>query len=264
MSLVEFGVLTSADAGRLDATAAVGLIHLGSVEQHGPHLPLVTDAMFGEALGRAIAERVVTPVVVAPRIPVGLSDHHLGFAGTVSVSPEVMTGLINAYISAVRRLGVTRIGVFSAHGGNFGLLEELEHQPARALDVDLAMFHDLATFLDVMMQAGRRAGLEPFETDIHAGVLETSVALHLFPELVEPFGGVDGYVQCEPGWRQRLWQKGTDSLSETGVLGNPRGANADAGAVIFEALVELLSTWLADRFTLNLMSAGAERVLKSC
>jgi creatinine amidohydrolase len=76
------------------------------------------------------------------------------------------------------------------------------------------------------------------ETDVHAGGLETSTMLAAYPELVRPFSGVKGYTAAEPGWLQRLFVEGIRPISESGVLGDPTGANAEAGEAIFSAVAD--------------------------
>jgi creatinine amidohydrolase len=79
--------LTWPEAERLGADGAVGLVALAALEQHGPHLPLATDALLAERLARDVAERLGTPVVVTPILRGGLSTHHLAFAGSLTFPP---------------------------------------------------------------------------------------------------------------------------------------------------------------------------------
>jgi creatinine amidohydrolase len=249
VTFVEYARLTSPECGALGQDA-VGLIHLGSVEQHGPHLPLITDAALAAELSQKLARRFRNPIVVMPTIPFGLSDHHLGFAGTITVSATTLTAVIEAFVRGLRSAGVHRVAVFSAHGGNFGLLAELDER-GRIDDVEVVCFADFDGFERAMATAGRSAGLDPLATDIHAGLLETSAVLALMEESVRPFDQVQGYVAGDDGWLNQLVRDGTRSLHESGVLGDPRGAHAQAGALILDALVDLLERWLTERFQLT-------------
>src|SRR5205823_9336517 len=123
------------------------------------------------------------------------STHHLGFPGTLTLPPDVLAGALDALVEAFAGMGVERVAVVSAHGGNFAFLGEY----AAARD-RVAAYSDLDGFLAVMFEAARELGVEPPETDVHAGALETSLALHLFPELVGETAGVDGLLAAEPGW----------------------------------------------------------------
>lgn len=242
--------LTWPEAESLRAqTDAIGLIPTGALEQHGPHLPLGTDFMVAETLAREVAEKLPVPVVVTPTLRAGLSDHHLAFPGTVTLSQETFGGWIEAQIAGLERIGIERVAVFSGHGGNFAFIGELaaEHT-SRPGPTRVIAYDDLFGFVDVMVDAARAHGLEAPETDVHAGALETSVALALFEALVGDHDGVKGYTAAEPGWTERIWADGIAALSSTGILGDPSGANAAAGRAIFDALVDELTGWIAREF----------------
>jgi creatinine amidohydrolase len=247
MSFVALGELTWADAAELrERDEVVGLIPTGAIEQHGPHLPLATDFLIAEQLARAVAEALPVPVVVAPVLAGGLSDHHLAFPGTVTLSRDVFGGWVDAQVAAFERMGIGRVAVFSAHGGNFAFLGELaarhaEHGGAARV----IAYDDLLGFVEVMDEAARSLGLEAPETDVHAGALETSVALMAFPTLVRDFAEVEGYTTAEDGWMERIWRDGLDALAASGVLGDPRLATAEAGRAVFDALVRELAGWIS-------------------
>ncbi len=247
MSYVELASLTWPEAEVLEKERAIGLIPTAALEQHGPHLPLATDSLIADVLGRQVAERIEVPVVVAPVLRGGLSTHHLAFPGTVSIAEAAFRDVILAYVEGLERMGVREIAVFSTHGGNFAFLGRLaaEHANPR---VRLVVYDDLMRYVDVMVAAARSVGLETSATDIHAGGLETSQALHAFPELVRSTEGVTGYTAAEEGWLEKIFVDGIRSLSESGVLGDPAGASAAAGAAIFDALADELASWIAEAF----------------
>jgi creatinine amidohydrolase len=243
VSYVALEELTWPEAERLGAEGAVGLVTLASLEQHGPHLPLATDSLLGERLARDVAGRLPGPVVVTPVVRGGLSTHHLGFPGSVTVPPDAYRALVVSYLEGLERMGIRKIGVWSAHGGNFRFVRELVDGyggPAQ-----LAGYSDLDRFFTLMLQGAAGTGLEAPETDVHAGGLETSAMLAEHPDLVRPFEGVVGYTAAEPGWMERLFAEGIRPLSESGVLGDVRGANAQAGEAIFVALADELAAFFA-------------------
>src|SRR3954447_1745100 len=149
MTYHALAALTSPEAAELGARpGSAGLIPLGALEQHGPHLPMLMDSRHADHLARSAAERIAEPVLVTPAPAGGLSSHHLAFPGTVHLPPEVFGGLIEAYVDALARTGVRRIGLFSAHGGNFAFLGE--HVPRLAADrpeLTLAAYSDLNRIL---------------------------------------------------------------------------------------------------------------------
>jgi creatinine amidohydrolase len=250
VTFVDLGALTSPESAAL-AGDAVGVIQVGAVEQHGPHLPLRTDCLITEAVVRGAAARVAEPVVVAPLIAAGLSDHHVRFAGTVTLAREVLDGVVEAHIAAFARMGVRRVALLSGHGGNFRALADIA-QASLISGVEVHAYADFERFLQVMAAAGRDAGLDPPPTDSHAGAFETSMVLTLAgPEAVRDIASVDGYVAAEPGWLQRMTTEGVDALSATGVIGRPAGANATAGEREIDALCEEIAAWLMGTFGLT-------------
>jgi creatinine amidohydrolase len=254
MTFIDLRFLTWPEAAALrEEPDVIGLIPTGALEQHGPHLPMIMDSVHADALGRAIAERLWVPVIVAPVVTPGLSDHHLAFPGTVTVRPETFHGIVEAYIAAFERLAIGRIAIFSGHGGNFTEIGRIAaaHTESESPTTVIA-YDDLQRFIDLFMDAARRVGLDPPVTDVHAGLLETSIALTLFDaDQVKPFEEVRGYTAADPGWLDSLMSCGIRELSESGVLGSPAGANAEAGAAMFDALVDELVSWIRGEFQVS-------------
>jgi creatinine amidohydrolase len=250
MSYVDLRYLTSPEVWALGPDA-VGVVQVGALEQHGPHLPLGTDSFMTEALVRMAAERVEEPVLVAPMIHAGRSDHHLAFRGTISVPGDAFERVLEAYSAGFAAAGVRRVALISAHAGNFGALQGFVEAQG-ASPVHVRAYNDFERFLSVMAQAAREAGLEAPETDSHAGAYETSVILSLLGhDHVRDFADVGGYTAAEPGWLKRLGREGIENLSANGVIGRPAGANAAAGARILDALAGELAGWLIETFRLT-------------
>ena len=88
--------------------------------------------MVAEALARALAEKLLVPVVVTPTLRAGLSDHHLTFPGTVSLSQETFRGWIDAHIAGLERMGIERIAVFSGTAGTSPSSASLQPSTRRA------------------------------------------------------------------------------------------------------------------------------------
>jgi creatinine amidohydrolase len=252
MSYVELQNLTWPEAERIGADGAIGLVTLASLEQHGPHLPLATDSLLAERAARDIADRLPVQVVSTPVVRGGLSTHHLAFPGSVTVPPDAYRALVVSYIEGLERMGIRKIGVWSWHGGNFTFVRELGETYEGA--AQLACYSNLARFIELMLSAGAEGGVNAPETDVHAGGLETSTMLAAHPELVRPYDDVKGYTAAEPGWLERLFVEGIRPISETGVLGDVTGANAEAGEAIFAALADEVAGFL--RRELSLRGAG--------
>lgn len=212
-----------AEATSLEApSASVLLVPVGSLEQHGPHLPLATDTTIAVAVAEAAAERLAahgTAVWVSPTIGFGSSGEHQSFAGTVSIgSPALRHQVVELVRSA--RTWASRVVLVNGHGGN-----------ARALTDAVTQLrlegHDVA-WLPCRVEAG----------DLHAGRTETSLMLHLRPSSVHPELAVAG--NCEPlaGLLPAMRSGGVAAVSTSGVLGDPTGANAAEGAAHLAAMAE--------------------------
>ena len=241
MTYVDLQNLTWPEAEQLGRDGAIGLVTLASLEQHGPHLPLATDALLGERLAVDVAERLPGPVVTTPVVRGGLSTHHLAFPGSVTVDPAAYRELVVSSVEGLERMGIEKIAIFSSHGGNFAFVRDLVAEyDGRAT---LAGYSDLGRFVEVMMAAAAEHGLRPPETDVHAGGLETSMMLAAYADKVRPFDGVEGYTAAEPGWLTRIFEEGIRPVSESGVLGSVAGANDQIGAALFDALADELSTY---------------------
>lgn len=251
MTYIDYAALTWPEAAALVARGPVlGIICIAALEQHGPALPLATDAFIGEVLARRIAENFADPVVVMPVPYGGLSDHHLGFPGTVSFDEATLRGIVEAYAAALSRIGVRDVFAFTSHGGNFGFLSRLAAAYVGREDIRLAVYDDRDSYFATTFEGASRAGFFPPETDMHAGGIETSQALAEFPALVRPFDDVVGYTAADPAWLDRVLEEGLQTVSNSGVLGSPPGANPAAGAAIFDALVNVLVGRVEDAFGL--------------
>jgi creatinine amidohydrolase len=228
----------------------VALISLGATEQHGPHLPLAMDTVLGEALATRVAAMLDAPVLVYSTIPFGLSDHHRDFAGTITVSDATLRGVVGAYVDSALRAGITRVAMLSGHGGNFAFLKAYRDRLRSARPgLQVAAFVELSEMIEACGIAASKAGLSWPECDAHAGLFETSAALHLLgAEAVGDFHDVCGYIAAESGWTDRLFREGVSGLSAIGVVGDPRRASPAAGELFLEAIAQVI----ARRFTIEL------------
>lgn len=219
-------------AAEIAAGSTTAIIPLGSSEQHGPHLPEGTDAMLAEAIAVRLAERL-TDALVAPVIRPGCSDHHIAFAGTITITPDLMKALLDAYVDSLRRHGFERFVVFSAHGGNFPVLEDW----SRDAPPEIIAFADLQAFVGAMLGALKAFGRND-NTLPHADACETAEMLLFHPELVRTARIERGYVGELN--LETVLRGGIGAVSPNGILGDPRGATAEMGIAVLEAVVETL------------------------
>jgi creatinine amidohydrolase len=219
----------------------------GAIEQHGPHLPLATDALFAETVSAAVLEALPPdlPIWGLPPQSLGFSPEHLGFPGTLSLPADLLINLVVAVGGQLAAAGFQRLVLLNAHGGQIGLLEVAARE-LRSQHPSLAV---LPCFLWRGPEGIARLIPEPERSQgLHAGLAETSLMLHLFPELVsdpEAFPGPDRPVrqpQAPPeGWSWEgdapcSWR--TVELSHSGIVGDAANADAQLGGELFARLVE--------------------------
>ncbi|SDI31629.1 creatinine amidohydrolase [Rhodococcus triatomae] len=188
------------------------IVPVGSLEQHGPHLPLDTDTVVATAVAREL------PGMLAPPVAYGASGEHEAFPGTVSWGTEALTVVLVEYGRSVCRWA-RRVLWVNGHGGN---------GPA------------LVAATTLLRHEGRDVAWFPCAipgADAHAGRTETSLLLHLSPERVrlaraEP-GNCTPMTELLPVLRER----GVAPVAPNGVLGDPTGASADEGRRLLAAVV---------------------------
>jgi creatinine amidohydrolase len=214
----------------------------GAVEQHGPQLPLGTDALFADVILDRVLERLdaAWPIWRLPLQSFGFSPEHQGFAGTITLPAELLIAQVVAVGGQLAAAGFQRLVLFNGHGGQIALLQVAARQ--------LRAAHPAMAVLPCFLWSGPEGVVElvpePERSQgFHAGLAETSLMLQLAPELVGEQRPVDGLLpQPAPaGWSlegavPEAWL--TRDLSRSGVIGDARGASAELGAALEERLVQ--------------------------
>ncbi|HPG24265.1 MAG: creatininase family protein [Spirochaetaceae bacterium] len=214
------------------------LVALGSIEQHGPHLPLGTDHWIAEALVRGLAARVGDAVALPP-IALGCASEHLDFAGTLHVEAATLEAVLRDVLRSTARHGFERAFVFTAHGGNLDALEAMRERLGQAVrPLHLRIETDLRVGA---MQAGSvaRETLVEESAGPHAGEYETSLVAWLRPGSVRSASLGPGRLVAR-GEGQGLFYPSLRPNSESGVLGDPSRADASRGARYLAAWLDLL------------------------
>jgi len=246
----------------LDMSRIVAVVPVGAVEQHGPHLPVRVDA----AINAGIVARALDlapddlPALILPALPVGKSDEHLAFPGTLSLSYETLARVWFEVGESVWRAGGRRIVFFNSHGGQPQVMDIV----CRELRVKLGMFAVGCSWFRVTDKRDL-FDAEELTHGIHGGEVETSIMLHLHPELVDmtraknfvplsvELAKSNGILTPEGavgfGWQAQ-------DLQAAGACGNAAAADAERGRQVVDraargliALIEEVARYPLERLT---------------
>lgn len=240
--------------------AAIGrdpvvVLPVGSVEQHGRHLPVGCDANSAEAVALRAAKAFEIreqPLLVLPALWYGFSPHHMSFAGTITLRSETFLTAVQDIVESVLSQGVRRVVILNGHGGNVSSLDvvaaRLGHTwHGRARIVAVTYFH-LAALRQAEFRESSMGGMG------HACEFETSVQLALHPDLVDMLAAVSCYP-TPPSPRQSTDLFGSSlvrsyhdfkDLSPTGTFGDPALGSTDKGETILRICVEELRAFLTE------------------
>jgi len=206
-----------------DSGVDTAIIPVGSIEQHGHHLPLGTDWMIADAEAKALAAKL--NAFVLPAMPFGNSREHIAFPGTITLRPSTLAAVLEDIVESLRRHGIKKIVVLSTHGGNWILkptMRELNYKYE-----DIMIVHSEG----VVPERGDKPPVE-----IHAGKDETSAMLHIRPDLVK-----SGETRIDsPGVVGQEFNDyvGYEKTTKAGAWGLPSEADADFGRERFEDAVQ--------------------------
>ena len=226
---------------RLDEGPLDVMIPLGALEQHGPHLPLDTDALIAEAVADRAA-RQVGECAVAPCIPIGASSHHLAFPGTASLSDGTLQNVLAEAIQTLLSHGFRAAYLVTGHAGNVGAMAAVMAE----LDPDdrdrVVSFDDWPAQRDAVHRvAETKLNLDRELVGTHGGHFETSILLAIAPDRVDMAAAVAGHVGPAAAASAKLRSEGMAALSPVGIIGDPREATAEAGELYLDALVNLVA-----------------------
>ena len=229
-----WGELNWPQAGKKLTEVDIALLPVGAIEQHGPHLPLDTDAFDADYLARHVAEACSEPKpFVLPLIPYGVSYHHDDFKGTISISNDALSKLVYEIGMSAARNGIHKLVIINGHGGNSPALNYAAQMINR--DANIFVCVDTGETSDVDIYA-----VITTPNDVHAGEIETSTALAVRPELVDMRHAVKSVPRFSNTYlnftskRGVAWYAATSRISSQGVLGDPTKASAQKGAKIWE------------------------------
>lgn len=242
MRLAEHTTTTAQEAFE---DVSVAVLPVGSTEQHGPALPLGTDFLVAAAFARTLTDR--EDVTVLPTLPVGVSEHHRQFHGTLWVEPETFERYVTETLESVASHGVRKAVVVNGHGGNSSALERAGRE-LRGTETAFAPTWNWWESVQALDE-------ELFDSEGgHAGAAETSLVLAIADELVREDALAAAGEGVPDGWGSTVHgaSVGFDTVdfTPTGAVGDPTEGSRDAGQQLLEAAsdeLDALIDWLGEQ-----------------
>lgn len=246
--------LTSRQVKELDKQNALIILSIGAVEQHGDHMPIMTDALIGEATLTQAMEKLdpALNIWMIPPLSYGKSNEHIGLAGTLSLSAETLRGFVMDIAASLCASGFRRLLLFNTHGGNTDLLNVIAREVRIATGL-MVFFISPGSFSvadDLMSQ-------DELEFGIHGGDYETSIVKAIKPEwvrdewIVDELPDMSRYQYLTMESKIRFFWKMSD-ISKSGILGEASKATAEKGMIIQERVTDLLAEAMAEMCSFEL------------
>jgi len=216
------------------------ILPIGSLEQHGPHLPLDTDSYDAEYIVNKAVEKLGPPKPpILPTIPYGISDHHMSFPGTITLRPDTLEDIIVDIGRSIIQHGFFKLYIYNGHGGN----EPSIRTAAQKLKKETGMLVVTDSFESFSPEAQE---LVESDNDVHAGEFETSLVLasredmvdeRMIPEKEYDFPDPKMEFDHEPVFNY-TWN--THDLTKTGVIGDATKASKEKGEKLWKAGIDRL------------------------
>jgi len=239
-----FEALTSLEVKeRIESGVLTTVFPTGSLEQHGPHCPLGTDALIARTIARGVADRL--EALCLPPLWFGVSPHHMEFAGSLTIRPSVFADLVEDLLESLIHHGIKNVLILNGHGGNTASIDTARtmvryHHP----EIFTVLSSVWVALQDVYQDLPPEARQENWRTMIaHGGLFETSVIMAVEEGMVKldqavPVS-VDKYVLAtDPALEVTVSMK---DLSEIGSNGDPHGSSPELGRMFVEKSVEIIT-----------------------
>jgi creatinine amidohydrolase len=247
MPEVDWSRLKAQELRALAAADAVVVLPIAATEQHGPHLPVMTDTRLGQEIAHRAARKAypTRPTVVTPVVWCGLSEHHMPFGGTLILSHDTFRRVIRDLIVALTRHGFRHMLISNSHGGNIIAMQQIADELAGQVPATI-----VATTYVTEAAEAIAALLEDQPGIQHACEGETSMMLACEPELVDQvnLGALAtkrGAGFLKAGQASYRWRPFTH-MTGNGVSGIPEKASAAKGEKILEAAANAVAALITD------------------
>ena len=222
---------------KLDREKIVAIVPVGSMEQHGPHLPFQVDTFVSSRLAEDL-ERKIPEILLVPPLWAGVSAHHMDYPGSITLRARVFMDLLHDVCASLDHHGFRRIVLLNGHGGNRSSLEVLGQElfVELGLTVNTLAYWDLVPDLVKSLKSTKSNGMG------HSGELETSLMLYLAPHLVNQKDIPQGVLGIEePGPTSGIKRYvNMKAHSEPGVIGMPSAATTEIGEKLYQGALSAL------------------------
>lgn len=247
MPEVEWARLKAHELRALAAEGAAVILPIASIEQHGPHLPVMTDTRLGHEIAVRAARIAYPdrPTLVTPVVWSGLSEHHMPYGGTLILSHATFRAVVRDLIEALTRHGFRDVLISNSHGGNIVAMQQIadELAPQMAATIVATTYVSEAA-LEFARILEDQSGVQ------HACEAETSMMLAVEPELVDAsdLGSLAterglGFLSAgKASYRWRPFQH----MTANGVSGIPTRASAEKGERLLEAAARAIAALVTD------------------
>ncbi|MEE2657270.1 MAG: creatininase family protein [Candidatus Latescibacterota bacterium] len=241
---MKLGEMTWPDVKALDKTNLVPVYPIASFEQHGPHLPFLTDTMETQEVVDRLERRLPDDVICLPTQWLGYSFHHTRFAGSITATSDTHINLITETVSCLIEAGFPKVLIVNGHGGNQAdmsvALQKLKehHEESRVFGASYWKVADRQ--LDEIREAGPHGWG-------HAGEMETSMMLVIRPDLVKADLPHRDGTHPESQYGERVSQfLRMDEMTELGIYGDPKFGSSEKGERMLEAIADSLAEVILD------------------
>ena len=257
MANMQWSDLATGDFAKFDKQKTLVILPIGSMEQHGPHLPVATDALCVNAsIERLYTKNIDVDTIVLPTLWCSKSNEHYNFPGTIYLNRDTFILVLEDIAASIARSGFKKLVIINWHGGNIDLLSCMAR--------DIRQKYDLWTFIidcGRMLSSFKPNWAEPHQYNIHAERYETSMMIASNPELVKPLSewgkgsdfGHGKMATMFTGYKHLIPEGGsvsmgwvTTDLTDDGVVGDPTGANKEEGLVYLDTIVSRISEILPE------------------
>ncbi|NLY17800.1 MAG: creatininase family protein [Clostridiaceae bacterium] len=212
------------------------VLPIGSIEQHGPHLPIGTDFLIGNKIGEAVSKRI--RALLLPTLPISTCREHKGCRGNVWINSDTLYHALRDITESLKSQGFRRIILIIAHGGIF-----ISGPATREINSDNEEIKIIRVDLLNFLPHIQKEGILESDNNLHACEYETSLMMYLYDDLVRK----DKIEDCIPEIpRDYLNYTTIPKACKNGVWGRPSLANAEKGERIFDILIEKCVEYISD------------------